>query len=529
MPKRIASCALLTTVAFAQDPAPRVTWSEPVAKIVYSNCTACHRPGEAAPFPLTTYAEAKRKAGMIAKVTQKRTMPPWHAEHGYGTFADERRLTDEQIETLAAWAKNGAPEGDPAKAPALPSFPEGWQLGEPDVVVKMKDAFDVPAAGPDIYRNFVLPLSFDEDKWVSAIEVRPASRQVVHHILFFLDDSGEARRMDGRDGKPGFRGMALRRGEAGGLGGGLVGGNGSSLGGWAVGASPKRLPQDLALPLPKHSDLVLQTHFHPSGKAEREQTTIGLFFAKQKPKRTIVQVQVPPFFGLLAGIDVPAGKPDFTIKDSFTLPADVEAISIGGHAHYICAEMKATATLPGGKQQPLLWIKRWDFGWQDRYAYAQPVPLPQGTRIDVELRYDNSAENPKNPFSPPQRIRWGRESTDEMGSITLAVVAKDERDVGKLRSGTRAQATLAGRGGGAAGLAAPILQQIGQLDLNRDGRLSSDEIPVRMRRLLARFDANGDGDLDEAEIKSAMRGYGIRDEGPASRPGPGDAEKGGER
>ena len=323
--------------------------------------------------------------------------------------------------------------------------------------------------------------------------------------------------MDGRDGKPGFRGMAIRRGE----GGGLVGGSGNSLGGWAVGATPRHLPLDLALPLPRGSDLVLQTHFHPSGKAEHEQTTIGIHFAKQPPKRTIVQVQLPPFFGLMAGIDVPPGKNDFTIRDSFTLPVDAEAVSIGGHAHYICAEMKADAFLPDGKQQPLLWIRRWDFGWQDRYNYLRPVALPKGTRIDVELRYDNSAANPKNPFSPPRRIRWGRESTDEMGSLTLAVVAASEADVPRLRSALRQHDATAGRGSrGQLGL--PIAQQIRELDTNNDGRLSKEEIPERMRRTLLRADRNKDGELDHDEIVAALKALGVREEdlSPASRPTP---------
>ena len=506
----------LSAQLYPQSPISSVTWSEHVAGIIYTNCTGCHRPGEAAPFPLTNYAEAKRKAKTIAKVTQLQTMPPWHAEPGFGHFVDERRLRQAQIDLLSAWIEQGAPEGDPAKAPPLPKFPAGWQLGEPDLVLQMPDPFTVPADGPDIYRNFVLPLALPEDRWITAIEVRPTARRVVHHILFFLDETREARGMDGKDGQPGFRGMNLRRG---GEGGGLVGGGGSSLGGWAVGATPRRMPEDLALPLPKQSDLVLQTHFHPSGKVEHEQTTIGLYFGKGKPKRTIVPLQEPPFFGLMAGIDVPPGKTDFTIRDSFVLPVAVEAISIGGHAHYICAEMKATATLPGGKQEPLLWIRRWDFNWQDRYQYAEPIALPAGTKVDVELRYDNSADNPKNPFSPPRRIRWGRESTDEMGSITLALLPSDERDLQKLTNAIRQHSSRAGRGQ-ISQLGLPLVQQIRELDTNGDGRLSRDEIPERMRRMLLRADRNRDGELDRDEIATALKALGVREDdlAPASRP-----------
>src|SRR5262249_22205228 len=163
------------------------------------------------------------------------------------------------------WSETAMAEGDPAKLPKLPEFPEGWQLGKPDLVVRMDRSFAVPADGPDVYRNFVLPLNLPEDKWVTAVEVRPSARKVVHHVLFFLERSGTARKLDGQDGQTGFRGMGFRR----------TGG----LGGWAVGATPRKLPEGLAMPLPKGSDLVLQTHFHPAGKADEEQTTVGLYFA----------------------------------------------------------------------------------------------------------------------------------------------------------------------------------------------------------------------------------------------------------
>ena len=480
-------------------------WSEHVAQIVFANCTTCHRPGEAAPFPLTTCAEAQRKAKMMAKVTGKRTMPPWHAEPGHERFLDERRLTPAQIDTLAQWAEAGAPEGDPRKAPPLPHFPSGWQLGEPDLVVTMPEAFTVPAGGPDIYRNFVLPLGTTEDRWVSAIEIRPSARKVVHHVLFSYDDTGEARRLDARDGQPGFRNMNFRRGEA---TGSLVGGTGNSLGGWAVGATVKHLPEDLGLPLPKGADLVLQTHFHPQGKVAQEQTTVGIFFKKQKPARTLLAVQLPPLFGALARIDIPAGEKDFVVRDAFTLPVDVEAISIGGHAHYLCTRMLATATVPGAPMRTLLAIPRWDFGWQDRYFFAQPVSLPKGTLLAAELHWDNSADNPSNPQNPPRRVRWGPQSTDEMGSVTIALVCKDEQDVPVLQQALRLQTVrAAGQRGG--GIARQMVDRLRQLDRNRDGTITADEIPERQRRLVLQADRNQDGVIDKREIEALEQELGI--------------------
>jgi hypothetical protein len=403
------------------------TFSEDVAPILYRNCVTCHRAGEAAPFALITYADAQKHGKQMAKVTKSRYMPPWHAAHGFGEFADERRLTDAEIATIDAWFAGGMPAGDAKKLPPLPKFPEGWHLGTPDLVLKMPAAFDVPASGADVYRNFVIATQLTEDRWVRAIEFRPSARKAVHHVLFAYDATGTAAKQDGRDGHPGFGGM-------GSVGvGGLAGGTGP-LGGWAVGATPQLLPDGVALALPKGSDIILQMHFHPTGKPETEQSTIGVYFADRAPERRLWSVQLPALFGFGAGIDIPPGRDDFTIEDSFTLPVDVRAFSINAHAHYIAKEMKATATLPDGVTQPLLWIPDWDFAWQDRYTYKTPVLLPKGTRIDARLVYDNTDGNPHNPQSPPVRVQWGEQSFDEMGSVILAVQTVRKEDEPALQA-----------------------------------------------------------------------------------------------
>ncbi|HEX6464552.1 MAG TPA: hypothetical protein VFZ98_08870 [Vicinamibacterales bacterium] len=401
---------------------PTVTFSENIAPIVYQNCVTCHRAGEAAPFPLITYEDVKKHAKTIVKVTGSRYMPPWHAAHGYGEFAGERRLTDEQIATIADWVNHGMPEGDPSKMPALPKFPEGWHLGTPDLILQMPAGFDLPASGPDVYRNFVIPTHLTEDKWVRAIEFRPSARKVVHHVLFAFDTSGAAARRDGRDGKPGFSGMGTV---------GVAGATGAAgpLGGWAVGSTPAFLPDGVALPLPKGSDLILQMHFHLTGKPETEKSTVGIYFTDKAPERRLWSVQVPALFGFGVGIDISPGEKNYTIDDSFTLPVDVRALSVGAHAHYLAREMKASATLPDGKIEPLLWIQDWDFNWQDRYFYKTPVMLPKGTRIDVHLRYDNSDDNPRNPNpTNPAHVMWGEQSFDEMGSVVLGVQALRTED-----------------------------------------------------------------------------------------------------
>jgi hypothetical protein len=311
-------------------------------------------------------------------------------------------------------------EGDPRMLPGLPKFQDGWYLGKPDLIVTMDRAFDVPAGGPDVYRNFVLRLNLPEDKWVTAIELRPSARAVVHHALYFSDGNRSARKLDGRDGQPGFAGMGFR-------GSGL-------LGGWAVGATPDRLPDGLALPLPRGSDLVVQTHFHPSGKAEKEQLTVGLYFAAKAPARTLVNVQLPPAFGLFAGIDIPPGKADYTVTDSFTLPVDVELVGCNPHAHYLGKSLRGWAVLPDGKTQRLFYIKDWDFNWQGAYTYKHFVRLPKGTVLHAEVVWDNSAANDRNPQQPPQRVRWGEGTADEMGSLRYLVVAAQEKDVPVLEA-----------------------------------------------------------------------------------------------
>ena len=409
-------------VVAVQAQATRVTFTETIAPIVYENCVSCHRPGEAAPFSLISYDDVRNRAALIAKVTQARYMPPWQATHGYGDFADERRLTDEQIQTIAAWVTQGTPQGDPARMPPLPRFTDGWRLGTPDLVLQMPAAFEVPASGPDIFRNFVLPSGLTEDKWVRAVEFRPSARALVHHALFAYVRGGAYAAMNGADGRPGFRGLAP-------IGANPAINPAGALGGWAVGATPRFLPDGQALPMARGSDFIIQMHFHPTGKVETERATVGIYFADRAPERRLMTFQLPGLFGIGTGLEIPAGQKSYVIESSATMPVDVRIYAANPHAHYLGKEIKATATLPDGGTRPLLWIQDWDFNWQDGYNYKEPVVLPKGTRIDVRIVYDNSAENPRNPSNPPTRVWWGEQSTDEMGSIGFMLVPVNQSDV----------------------------------------------------------------------------------------------------
>ena len=408
---------LLATAAFSAQ--AEVTYNHDIAPILYKNCAECHRPGEAAPFALLSYKDTVKKGKTIAKATASHLMPPWKAEPASFSYRDERRLSDKQIALIQDWVKNDMPEGS-GHAPEPPKFASGWRLGEPDLVVEMPAGYHVPADGPDIYRNLAVPLGLTEDKWVAAIDMRPSARAVVHHVLYFADPKGKAHERPPQGTEPGFNGMR-------------AGGATAPLGGWALGAQPHFYPEGLALHVTKGSDLVVQYHFHPTGKPEVEKSLIGIYFAKKAPTRMMQRIQLPPHYSLFSGLDIPAGEKDFVIRDSYTLPVAVKGVGVSAHAHYIAKRMKMTATLPTGDVKTLLLINDWDFAWQDRYFFKDFVSLPAGTKIDAEIHWDNSVENPRNPTSPPTHVTWGEESKDEMGSVSLIAVAGQRADAPTLR------------------------------------------------------------------------------------------------
>jgi hypothetical protein len=253
---------------------------------------------------------------------------------------------------------------------------------------------------------------------VTAIDMKPTARGAVHHVLYFADPNGKAHEKK-QGTEPGFNGMRPSASIA--------------LGGFALGAQPGKFPEGFAMKVPKGSDFVVQYHFHPTGKAEAEKSVLGFYFAKEAPKRQMSRIQMPPHYSLFSALDIPPGEKDFVIRDSYTLPVAVDAIAVGAHAHYIARQMKLTATFPDGEVKTLLWIKDWDFAWQDRYYFKDLVALPKGTKLDTEIHWDNSAKNPRNPSSPPVRVTWGEESKDEMGSVSLIVATRNGIDRGVLQ------------------------------------------------------------------------------------------------
>jgi len=396
-PPELPAPKKLTDAEIAALAPSHPTFNKDVAPIVFKHCANCHHPGEVAPFALLSYEDVAKRAEQIVRVTGNRFMPPWKPVHGYNEFADPRNLSDTELATLAAWAKAGAPRGD-GSPPEAPTFPEGWQLGKPDLIIKLPEPFSVPAEGEDVYRCFVIPLGLAGDKDIAAVEFRPGNRKVVHHMLTFLDTKGAARKRDEADPGPGYKSF-------GGPGFQPQGG----LGGWVPGAVARWLPEDLARKVVKGSDLVLQMHYHPTGKPEVDQSEVGLYFAKKPAAKGLYQLPL-----VKADLKIPAGAKRHREYVSFTLPIELEVVSAAAHMHLLGQEMRVWATLPDGKVEPLLWINDWDFGWQGEYPFKKAIRLPKDTKLEMEAYYDNSDENPFNPNNPPRQVTWGEATTEEM-------------------------------------------------------------------------------------------------------------------
>ncbi|SIO58838.1 hypothetical protein SAMN05444166_5829 [Singulisphaera sp. GP187] len=420
-------------VAPAADPAP-VTFNKQIAPILFRQCVECHRPGQVAPFSLLTYADAKKRATMIQSVISEHIMPPWKSVEGHGSFVGERRLAAEEIEHIARWVTQGKPEGDRKDLPAPPRFTDGWKLGEPDIVVAMPAAYEVPAEGRDAYRNFVFALEIPKGKFIKAAEFRPSNRRVVHHAQLTVDVTGRSRKQDEADPAPGFDGAGTPPGQ-------LFPG---SLATWTPGRDPIPLPDGIAMPWEPGADFVLNLHLHPTGKPEVEQSSVGFYLTDQPPRRSMVDLLLIDF-----KIDIPPGERSYRTRAELRVPIDVEVVGSFPHMHLIGREFKLTAYPPKGEPFSLLWIDDWDFNWQVYYQYAAPVKLVAGTRVVMESVHDNSADNIHNPNQPPKRVRWGEQTTDEMSLAFLQVMPAREEDFERLgvseRGGTLGVIRAVGR------------------------------------------------------------------------------------
>jgi peroxiredoxin len=391
----------------------KVTYTRDVLPILQENCQQCHRPGEVGPFSLMTYKQAVNWASDIKEYTQERKMPPWKPVEG-PAFHNERKLSEKDLATLAAWVDGGTPPGDPKDAPPTRQFTEGWQLGQPDLVLTVPDEMTVGPSGKDLFRVFVLPTNEAEDKFVTAVEVRPGNKRIVHHTLNYIDTTGQARKLeqkeqervkkdDEQDQGPGYSSA---------MGIGFLPQGG--LGGWAPGQMGRHLPQGTGHFLPKGADVIVQVHYHRNGRTEKDRTAIGLYFAKKPVARRMKGMVLPGRF-----LMIPAGEARYTVKGQIEVEQDCLLHSVMPHMHMLGKEIKVTVTPPDGKPFTLVAIHDWNYNWQETYVLKEPIAIKAGTRFAVEAVYDNSDKNPSNPFNPPRRVFFGEQTDNEMCFVFL--------------------------------------------------------------------------------------------------------------
>lgn len=405
------------TPPVATAPVGPPTWTRDVAPIVFRHCAPCHFDGGPAPFTLLAYDDVRDHATQIVEITASRTMPPWLPTHGVSRFVGERHLTDGELATLADWVAAGRLEGDPADLPATPPAPKGWRLGAPDVIVEAPEAYELPAEGTDVYRNFVIRVPPEADGWIKAVELQPGNPKVVHHAVMRVDRSGTAARRDAEDPGAGFSGMDF-------AGAGMP--DGRFLG-WTPGKAPDPGQVARAFRLQEGTDIVLQVHLRPSGKPESVRPRIGLYRSDRPATRAALAMELSS-----TEIDLPAGASDVRVTDRYALPVDVYVVSVYPHAHYLGKRVHGWAELPDGSTKWLVQIEDWNFDWQDQYRFAEPLALPAGSTLHMEWTFDNSASNPHNPSVPPVPVRFGQRSVDEMAELILEIEPADQAQLPQL-------------------------------------------------------------------------------------------------
>jgi hypothetical protein len=339
----------------------------------------------------TSYAEVRPWAKAIKQAVLSRKMPPWLADPHFGSFRNDRRLPENDIQTIAAWVDAGAPEGDPKEMPQLPRFETGWRIGKPDAVFDIGMDYDVPAEGVVAYQYFTVPTHFTEDRWVEAAEVRPGQRGAVHHVIAFIKEASD------KSDHPTDAGNILV--------------------GYAPGENPLELMPGTAVLVKAGSSLTFQVHYTPNGKSVKDRSYIGLRFAKEPPKtRAIRGMAINPFFR------IPANNPNYEVRSSYTVNQEITLDSLMPHMHLRGKDFKYTVVYPDGRQEVLLSVPNYDFNWQLRYLLKSPLMLPKGTRIECVAHFDNSPNNKFNP-DPAKDVRWGDQTFEEMmiGFFTYTV------------------------------------------------------------------------------------------------------------
>jgi hypothetical protein len=414
---------LLTGAVAYPATTSKVTFNRDVLPILQNRCQACHRPGEIGGMPLLTYKQARPWAKAIKEAVLSRKMPPWFADPHYGKFANDRSLSRQEIDLLAAWADSGAAEGDAKDAPSVREWADGWVMDKPDAVIQMPSAFNIPAEGTIDYQYIVVPTGFKEDKWVQVVEARPTDRSVVHHIVVYIrDPSSKWLRGEAEPGVPFVpppkTADGKRRNDIGGAGNDVL-----TI--YTPGNSPDVWHPGLAKLIKAGSDLVFQMHYTAKGKAAVDQSRVGLIFGKTPPTERVMTIA-------LGNTDfvIPPGDPNYKVTGSAELAYGSTLLSFFPHMHVRGKAFEYKLTQPGGETETLLKVPNYNFNWQLTYRLEQPLLLKPDAKFEVTGWFDNSANNPHNP-DPAASVRFGEQSWEEMmlGFIDVAVdVHTDKRE-----------------------------------------------------------------------------------------------------
>jgi Copper type II ascorbate-dependent monooxygenase, C-terminal domain len=347
-------------------------------------------------MPFLTYAETRPWAKAIREQAITRKMPPWFADPSFGHFANDRSLSEDQIDMLAAWANAGAPAGDVKDAPPPRQWPQGWNIGTPDVVFEMPNAFPIPAKGAVDYQYLILPTHFAEDKWVQSVEVRPGNRATVHHAVVYIREPG-SKWLEGEPADEAFS-VPLAKGFT----------TSDILMVYTPGNSFDEWKPGLAKRIKAGSSLVLQMHYTAIGTATQDRTRIGLVLAKQLPMQAVLSLQMSNDRFVIS-----PGDPNYRVQVSGTLPNDAVLISMFPHMHLRGKGFEYLITEPNGHVETLLKVNHYDFHWQLNYRLAQPRLIKAGTHLTWVGYFDNSSNNPGNP-DPTAEVRYGEQSWEEM-------------------------------------------------------------------------------------------------------------------
>ncbi|HZS08049.1 MAG TPA: thiol-disulfide isomerase [Blastocatellia bacterium] len=407
-------CAIIVAVMAATRPeTSKITFTKDVAKILHANCATCHRPGEMAPMPLLTYKEVRPWAKSIREAVTTRAMPPWFADPHYGEFANDRRLTQAEIDTIVAWVDGGAKEGEAKDLPPPPVFPNtGWKFGEPDVVLSMTEDCSVPADGTMAYKYYAVPTNFTEDKYVQFAEIRRGEPGVVHHVIVSVREPGQgplppageiklgAQRVNPEARDPQRERESRPRGTN----------PDGMLVGWAPGMTPLTLKPGNAKLVKKGSVLIFQMHYTTNGKAATDRTGVGLWFAKGPVDKRVITKGVSTDPKTLV---IPAGEPSFESRSAFRFEEDAHILSFMPHMHVRGKDFEYKLVYPDGTSKILLRVPKYDFNWQLSYLVKEPIAVPKGSRIECVAHHDNSAGNKFNP-DPSREVRWGDQTWEEM-------------------------------------------------------------------------------------------------------------------